>query len=122
MANIGQVVTVTIDAADKVVDPGLITAVPGSTIVFVFENGGTTKHRVSISPFTFKKKKPTDKDDPIDSFALFWTDVEKDDIGAIVLHIRPPSHFGPHNGHQHAYKYDITSSNFTLDPDIQINN
>ena len=121
MANIGQVVTVTIDGTDKVLDPGLITAVPDANIVFVFVNNGTTKHRVSISPFTFKKKKPSDKDGPIDPFALFWTDVEKNDMSAIVLRIRPKSHFGG-PGHRHEYKYDISSSNFTLDPDIQIDN
>ena len=122
MANVGKVVTVTIDASDTLLDPGLISTIPGSHIVFVVVNNGTSKHRVSIVPSEFRKKKNADKDDPLDPFSVFWADVEKNDVGAIVHQIRPQSHFGAPINHKHEYKYDIHWSNKTLDPDIQINN
>jgi hypothetical protein len=88
----------------------------------VFVNNGTTKHRVHIKPSGFAKKKTGDADDPVDRFSVFWANVEKDDIGAIIFRIKPETHFGHPSGHKHEYKFDIFYSGKKLDPDIDINN
>ena len=117
------IATITISSTGAIsVSPDPISAVPGQSVVFEIQNNDNTKHRVSVLTSEFKKKKNNDKDDPMDLFVIFWTDVESNDVGAIVHHIRPGSHFGTPNGHKHEYKYTIHSSNGKLDPDIDINN
>jgi hypothetical protein len=123
VVNAGVIVQVVIDATNHVtVNRDPITMGPDSHIVFEIVNNHSQLHRVSIVPGEFKKKKPTDKDDPIDPFSVFWVDVPAADVGAIVLHVRPQAHFGNPNGHKHEYKYTIHWSNSQLDPALEIDN
>ena len=120
--NNGAVVNLVIDATGNIADPGTTPIVPDAHIVFVITNNHNQKHRVSVLPYEFKKKKPANPDDPMDPFTQFWADVEAKDIGAIVLRVRPSGHFGNPNGFKYGYKYIIHWSNSKLDPEIEINN
>src|SRR5437763_16533927 len=123
LINAGVVAQITIDASNNMtVSPDPITMNPDGHIVFEIVNNHSQLHRVSILAGEFKKKKNSDKDDPMDPFTLFWADVPANDVGAIVYHVRPQSHFGNPNGHKHEYKYTIHSSNGQLDPALEIDN
>ena len=122
IVNNGVVAQITIGPGGAIGDPvpQPISTVPDVHIVFVITNNDAQKHRVSISPFEFKKKKNADPDDPMDQFTIWWADVEANDVGALMLHVKAQSHFPP--GHKSEYKYTIHSSNSKLDPDVEINN
>lgn len=123
LVNNGVVVQIVIDPSNSLtVNTDPITMSPDAHIVFEIANNHSQLHRVSIVPAEFKKKKPSDKDDPLDPFTMFWADVPANDVGAIVLQVRPQGHFGPPTGHVHQYKYTIHWSNSKLDPDLEINN
>jgi hypothetical protein len=123
VVNAGVVAQIVIDASNNLtVNPDPITMGPDGHIVFEIINNHTQAHRVSILSGEFKKKKGSDKDDPMDPFTLFWADVAANDVGAIVYHVRPQSHFGTPNGHKHEYKYTIHWSNSQLDPALEIDN
>jgi|SRR5579885_2604495 hypothetical protein len=122
IVNNGVVAQITIAPGGGIGDPvpQPISTVPNAHIVFVIANNDSQKHRVSIQPFEFKKKKNSDPDDPMDPFTNWWTDVEANDVGSLVLHVKPSAHFP--QGHKSEYKYTIHSSNSKLDPDVEINN
>jgi hypothetical protein len=128
-------VDVEIDDAGTILmpSPDPIPAVPGEYVVFIIDNQDTKKHKVSISPAEFKKKKATDPDDPIDPLAVSHADVDPGDTGAIVLRVKGKSHFKPGTkskkhqgvalGNSFTYKYTIRATGSApLDPDIEINN
>jgi hypothetical protein len=122
VVNNGVVVQLTIAPGGGIgtPSPNPIQTIPDVHILYVITNNDSKKHRVSIPQSEFKKKNSGDPDDPMDAFTVSWTDVEANDVGSIVLHVMPATHF-PSN-HVSKYKYTIHSSNSKLDPDVEINN